>query len=314
MIDKYSELLLDFEEKSNLFYEIKRYYSEFLSLNSFLESLDGLTNPEHRLKFWIDNIKEVLLGEENVENKMRKLEVALNLMYYDILVLNKKFTNNRIGTYNQKFAKDYEKIIKSNLNIENLAKIAGNNLNVQKIQIEFNILIEPLLRNINKSLSTQLSEGIEKLSSFSEFLSQYECNEFYDPKHFIELPITSDSESVKTVKISSFDQSLLVLNSIRKPKRISIYGSDEKTYMYLVKGGEDLRLDDRIMKIFRVFNDILSKDFTCKNKNLKLNTFNVFPMTLRLGMLEWINNTQPLKSIIKFSMNKLFKNTDWDIK
>ena len=314
VIDKYSELLLDFQEKSNLFYEIKRYYSEFLSLNSFLESLDGLTNPEHRLKFWIDNIKEVLLGEENVENKMRKLEVALNLMYYDILVLNKKFTNNRIGTYNQKFAKDYEKIIKSNLNIENLAKIAGNNLNVQKIQIEFNILIEPLLRNINKSLSTQLSEGIEKLSSFSEFLSQYECNEFYDPKHFIELPITSDSESVKTVKISSFDQSLLVLNSIRKPKRISIYGSDEKTYMYLVKGGEDLRLDDRIMKIFRVFNDILSKDFTCKNKNLKLNTFNVFPMTLRLGMLEWINNTQPLKSIIKFSMNKLFKNTDWDIK
>ncbi len=33
------------------------------------------------------------------------------------------------------------------------------------------------------------------------------------------------------------------MKSIRKPKRLTIYGSDEKTYKVLVKGVEDLRLD-----------------------------------------------------------------------
>jgi DNA-dependent protein kinase catalytic subunit len=46
--------------------------------------------------------------------------------------------------------------------------------------------------------------------------------------------------------ISSFDQTLLTLKSIRRPKRLIIYGSDEKGYKFLVKGIEDLRLDQRI--------------------------------------------------------------------
>ena len=42
---------------------------------------------------------------------------------------------------------------------------------------------------------------------------------------------------------------VLVLSSIRKPKRITIRGDDEKEYMFLVKGGEDLRLDQRIEQV-----------------------------------------------------------------
>jgi len=40
-----------------------------------------------------------------------------------------------------------------------------------------------------------------------------------------------------------------VLPSIRKPKRIIIRGDDEKDHMFLVKGGEDLRLDQRIEQV-----------------------------------------------------------------
>lgn len=39
------------------------------------------------------------------------------------------------------------------------------------------------------------------------------------------------------------------MSSIRKPKRIIIRGDDEKDYMFLVKGGEDLRLDQRIEQV-----------------------------------------------------------------
>lgn len=40
-----------------------------------------------------------------------------------------------------------------------------------------------------------------------------------------------------------------MLTSIRKPKRLVIRGDDEKDHMFLVKGGEDLRLDQRIEQV-----------------------------------------------------------------
>ncbi len=36
---------------------------------------------------------------------------------------------------------------------------------------------------------------------------------------------------------------MLTLSSLRKPKRLTILGDDEKEYNFLVKGGEDLRND-----------------------------------------------------------------------
>jgi DNA-dependent protein kinase catalytic subunit len=47
----------------------------------------------------------------------------------------------------------------------------------------------------------------------------------------------------KNVKIASVRKTLLILGSIRRPKRLTVHGSNEKDYHLLVKGGEDLRLD-----------------------------------------------------------------------
>ena len=42
---------------------------------------------------------------------------------------------------------------------------------------------------------------------------------------------------------------VLVMGSMRKPKRLTIRGDDERDYMFLVKAGEDLRLDQRIEEV-----------------------------------------------------------------
>lgn len=39
------------------------------------------------------------------------------------------------------------------------------------------------------------------------------------------------------------------MKSLRQPKRITIRGDDEKEYKFLVKGGEDLRLDQRLEQV-----------------------------------------------------------------
>jgi DNA-dependent protein kinase catalytic subunit len=51
------------------------------------------------------------------------------------------------------------------------------------------------------------------------------------------------------VRVSSFDPKILVMGSLRRPKRLKIHGNDEKDYPYLVKGGEDLRLDQRVQQV-----------------------------------------------------------------
>ena len=39
------------------------------------------------------------------------------------------------------------------------------------------------------------------------------------------------------------------MGSMRKPKRLIIRGDDERDHMFLVKAGEDLRMDQRIEEV-----------------------------------------------------------------
>jgi DNA-dependent protein kinase catalytic subunit len=68
---------------------------------------------------------------------------------------------------------------------------------------------------------------------------------------------------------------------MRKPKRITIRGDDEKEYMFLVKGGEDLRLDQRIEQLYYTMNQVLDEDPACSQRGLRLRTYKVIPMTAR---------------------------------
>jgi DNA-dependent protein kinase catalytic subunit len=105
-------------------------------------------------------------------------------------------------------------------------------------------------QKMNEGMS-QLGSGYEKLSAFSEWLDSLDINDFYNPYEYIELPgqyegLLQEPLIEKNVKIASVRKTLLILASIRRPKRITVHGSNEKDYHLLIKGGEDLRLDQRV--------------------------------------------------------------------
>lgn len=89
------------------------------------------------------------------------------------------------------------------------------------------------------------------------------------------------------------------MSSIRRPKRLTINGTDEKEYHFLVKGGEDLRLDQRIEQLFGVMNGMVKKNTFCSRQNIQMATYKVVPMSLNLGIIEWVNHTKPLRSCIE---------------
>lgn len=71
------------------------------------------------------------------------------------------------------------------------------------------------------------------------------------------------------------------MSSIRRPKRLIIRGDDERDHPFLVKGGEDLRQDQRIEQLFAVMNILLSYDAACSRRGLQLRTYQVIPITTR---------------------------------
>jgi len=71
------------------------------------------------------------------------------------------------------------------------------------------------------------------------------------------------------------------MESIRKPKCLIIRGNDAKDYRFLVKGGEDLRQDQRIEQLFSLMNQVFAEDATCRQRKLNLRTYQVIPMTPR---------------------------------
>ncbi|TRY56699.1 hypothetical protein DNTS_012969 [Danionella cerebrum] len=100
-------------------------------------------------------------------------------------------------------------------------------------------------------------------------------------------------------KITGFDERVKVMQSIRRPKQIIIRGDDERDHPFLVKGGEDLRQDQRIEQLFGVMNIILSQDAACSQRSLSLRTYQVIPITSRIGLIEWMENTSTLKDFLR---------------
>mmetsp|Transcript_22461 Transcript_22461/g.21607 ORF Transcript_22461/g.21607 Transcript_22461/m.21607 type:complete len:135 (+) Transcript_22461:516-920(+) len=45
-------------------------------------------------------------------------------------------------------------------------------------------------------------------------------------------------------------------------------------------------------------NTILRDDSYCQNRDLNIKTFKVVPITNRLGTLEWVDETEPMKALI----------------
>ena len=59
-----------------------------------------------------------------------------------------------------------------------------------------------------------------------------------------------------------------VMNSKQRPRRLAVMGSDGKEYVFLLKGHEDLRQDERVMQLFGLVNTLLAVDASCARLDL----------------------------------------------
>jgi FKBP12-rapamycin complex-associated protein len=99
------------------------------------------------------------------------------------------------------------------------------------------------------------------------------------------------------VRIKSFHRVVDVMASKQKPRKAKIYGSDGHRYVFLLKGKEDLRQDERVMQVFGLVNALLSSDND--TKSLQLTRYAVLPLSHNVGLVEWVPDCDTLHMLIK---------------
>jgi len=169
-----------------------------------------------------------------------------------------------------------------------MARIGGENENG---------INKTTLANLKKwmeTMATNLQGDISKikiiqLASISPELCQ--------KKHFLIAVPGTYKVGKKINPISYFVGQLRVYDSKQCPKDVVIKGEDGSFYQYLLKGHEDLRMDERVMNFFKLVNSILKKEDRFHSHLLQ--TMEVIPLSLSHGLVQWVPGTDTLTKVIE---------------
>ncbi|XP_015123055.1 DNA-dependent protein kinase catalytic subunit [Diachasma alloeum] len=244
-------------------------------LRDFVEALEYLVRPELLLKYYLDDlVRNLHLGRHTVVDRLLKR------------VYHPSNPSMRGDLY--KYISPFENQV---VRIREMP------------QGEVGGFVETLKSQLDASLRKHKDSN--RLRDYSPYLSQINDSA-------LEVPGLYSGESCPDPgyrpRIMKIEGKVQVMNSARKPIRITIVGDDTKSYKFLVKFGEDLRVDQRLQQTFNVMNEVLRADLCCSQRNLSIKTFKVIPLSSRLGLIEWIENARTLQEFITFTWSDAQKN------
>lgn len=102
----------------------------------------------------------------------------------------------------------------------------------------------------------------------------------------------------KLVYIIGIDETVTIMPSLQRPRRITLLGSDGKKYMHMLKPKDDLRKDFRLMEFNGVVNQFLYQESESRQRRLHIRTYAVVPLNEECGIIEWVSDLIPFRAII----------------
>lgn len=100
------------------------------------------------------------------------------------------------------------------------------------------------------------------------------------------------------VTIDSFEDQVMVLSSLQKPRKLTARGSDGKAYGLMCKPKDDLRKDQRLMEFNSMINRSLKRDAESSRRQLYIKTYAVTPLNEECGIIEWVDGLKTLRDIL----------------
>lgn len=136
----------------------------------------------------------------------------------------------------------------------------------------------------------------------------------------------SDSSSGSWLCIAAFDKQVAVLPTKTRPKRLLMLASDGSIHAFLLKGRDDLRVDEHLMQFMRASNALLAADSTTsptaapgpagqapvsaaaaavagwsggRKVPLRARPYSITPFGRRAGLVQWVRHTTSLFGLFR---------------
>lgn len=281
-------------------------------LRKFIRAVGLLTDPWLRALGWHDEIDTAIQQKDHKRCKKLVKDMRKDLFPTEssdvraLGKLNRQFANCRFGDSFESMNavarrfKDYgEPAIDDN---------GDRTIHVLTVSREAFKNDKTELEKAAKNWKRHNAERMKNVETYSTFLHKEVS--LLSADEAIELPGLWDGLSrpdlSKRITIAGFKAKMMPLSSIRAPKKVTLFGSDDRDYPFLAKGGEDLRMDERLEQLFVVMNAHLRHDPEARARQLYIRTFGVTPVSKRAGLLEWCQNTEQLGEVINDECKAMF--------
>lgn len=103
----------------------------------------------------------------------------------------------------------------------------------------------------------------------------------------------------ESVRIRGFRQHLSIILSKQRPRKIYLMGANGLEYVFLLKGHEDLRQDERAMQLFGLVNALLKHDRRTDSHDLDIHRYAVVPLSPDVGLSGWVPKCDTLHDLIR---------------
>ncbi|XP_030068690.1 serine/threonine-protein kinase SMG1 isoform X3 [Microcaecilia unicolor] len=148
-----------------------------------------------------------------------------------------------------------------------------------------------------KQIMLSLQQRAQKRTSY--LLRLEEISPWLSSMSSTEIALPGEVSARDTVTIHSVGNTITILPTKTKPKKLLFLGSDGKSYPYLFKGLEDLHLDERIMQFLSIVNTMFSTINCQETPHFRARHYSVTPLGTRSGLIQWVDGATPLFGIYK---------------
>ncbi|CAK3858781.1 serine threonine- kinase tel1 [Lecanosticta acicola] len=153
--------------------------------------------------------------------------------------------------------------------------------------------------------------------------SKFSANQFKESKSVVEQmprlrlpPITmsialrpsGDYQDVPIVQ--RYEQRCSVMNGNSAPKLATCLASDGVQYKQLFKSGDDLRQDAIMEQVFEEVSKMLRNHRATRQRDLKVRTYKVVPLSAKSGIIEFVPNSIPLNDFLR-PAHRSYHPQDW---
>ena len=96
----------------------------------------------------------------------------------------------------------------------------------------------------------------------------------------------------------SIEPALQVLSTQQHPRCIFMNSSTNEKVKFLLKGNEDIRLDQRVMQFFGLINTLLNHNVSIRDVGAQIVRYAIIPLAPNAGLITWVTGADTLHQLI----------------